>query len=243
MYKYVWILLFFSQLSYVNTANAFDYYILALSWQSAWCESRPTSRVCKDQAPGDFGATHFSLHGLWPSNPAESDSYCALPEATVNNYENTQWCDLPKLDLSSAVRNDLENYMPGQAACLHRHEWYKHGTCSGLSAEQYYTLSHQLVKQFAKTQFSQLITDNIGKAIKRSTLLRAFQKEIGDSRYLSLQCRTVDGQALLTEIRIYLKKDLPNTVSDVKSLLLQDTQVRAKGTCPQTIKIDEVGMG
>ncbi len=245
MSKYGWVLLLFTQFSYADKAEDFDYYVLALSWQSAWCESRPNSRVCATQTAKDFGATNFTLHGLWPSNKdnrSNSYGYCNLPKATIEAYESKRWCELPKLELSSTVRGDLKTYMPGQASCLQRHEWYKHGTCSGLSADQYYTLSHQLVKLFAQTKFSQLIADNAGKIVKRVTLLRAFQKEFGDSRYLSLQCRKVEGESLLTEIRIYLKKDLQNVVSDLKSLLPETKKLRGRGTCPQTMKIDEVGM-
>src|SRR5438552_1569673 len=41
-------------------------YVFALSWQSAFCETKSNKTECRAQNPNEFDATNFTLHGLWP---------------------------------------------------------------------------------------------------------------------------------------------------------------------------------
>jgi len=41
-------------------------YVLAVSWQPAFCETRPRLPECRSQTADRFDATNFTLHGLWP---------------------------------------------------------------------------------------------------------------------------------------------------------------------------------
>ncbi len=49
-------------------------YVLAVSWQPGFCETRPTRKECVDQTSDRFDATHFSLLCLWPLR----QSYCGV---------------------------------------------------------------------------------------------------------------------------------------------------------------------
>jgi ribonuclease I len=69
--------------------------------------------------------------------------------------------------------------MPGAESCLERHEWYKHGTCSGISADAYFALSNGLVASFAQTEFNQYIASQIGRDVARNDLLDRFEAEFG----------------------------------------------------------------
>ncbi|MGB5596474.1 MAG: hypothetical protein WBM62_20900, partial [Crocosphaera sp.] len=42
-----------------------DDYLLALSWQPAFCETRPTKTECLTKDTDTFEAGNFVLHGLW----------------------------------------------------------------------------------------------------------------------------------------------------------------------------------
>jgi len=194
----------------------FDNYTLALSWQPAFCESKPNKLECQSQHEGQFYANQ--------------------------QYKRKRWCDLPKLNLSKLVRKQLSQFMPGYISCLQRHEWYKHGSCSGLSENDYYVVSNQLVELFSKTRFSQYVAKNVGKYVNRKALLKQFDKEFGQGsrHYLALKCQKVRGTSLLTEIRIFLKKEL-STVSDFKHLF-PEKKLKVRGTCPRSFKIDEVGI-
>jgi ribonuclease T2 len=96
-------------------SGGFDYYLLALSWAPHYCASHPGdhSRECTAHAA-------FVLHGLWPQS------------------ENVA----PPMDCgeasppSSATVDHMLNFMPSRG--LIQHEWSKHGTCSGLSADAYF---------------------------------------------------------------------------------------------------------
>jgi len=222
-------------------AGKFYFYTLALSWQAAFCESKPQKPECQSQNEKRFDAYHFVLHGLWPNvkgDKGHSYGYCNVPKRIMNR----RWCDMPRLDLSKEVRKNLGKFMPGSVSCLQRHEWYKHGSCSGLSENDYFALSNQLVKLFSETDFSRYVANNVGKYVKRKDLLKAFDKEFGKGSraYLLLRCKKVRGTSLLTEIQIHLKKNL-SEISDFRQLFPKE-KLRVHGTCPRRFKIDEVGV-
>jgi ribonuclease T2 len=93
----------------------FDYYLFTLSWSPEYCLSHGTSPECGSSK--HFG---FVVHGLWPQ--FESGSF---PE----NCSNAPGPSNPSQFL---------NIMPDPG--LIQHEWTTHGTCSGLSANDYFKL-------------------------------------------------------------------------------------------------------
>jgi ribonuclease T2 len=102
-------------------AGAFDYYVLALSWSPTWCalEGRARGAAQCDRAHG------WVLHGLWPQNTRGWPSYC-------------QTAQRPPSRAMTAGMADIMG-APGLAW----HQWKKHGTCSGLSAADYFALSRR----------------------------------------------------------------------------------------------------
>ncbi|MBZ5640948.1 MAG: ribonuclease T2 [Acidobacteriia bacterium] len=99
-----------------GSAGVFDYYVLSLSWSPEHCVSARADADGEQCSPGrKFG---FVVHGLWPQ------------------YE-TGWpesCGAEPLD--RAVGDRMLDIMPSPK--LIRHEWEKHGTCSGLPASSYF---------------------------------------------------------------------------------------------------------
>ena len=55
-------------------------YLLALSWQPSFCETKPSKPECESQTPQRFDATNLVLHGLWPQPRA--NVYCNVQGAT-----------------------------------------------------------------------------------------------------------------------------------------------------------------
>lgn len=91
----------------------FDYYLLTLSWSPTYCLIHPGDRAeCAHKGYG------FVLHGLWPQFDAGG-----YPEN----------CSLDSL--SPAAEAAGREVYP--SANLLRHEWQRHGTCSGLDAVDY----------------------------------------------------------------------------------------------------------
>jgi ribonuclease T2 len=223
----------------------FDYYVLALNWEPAFCETEPGKEECETQAAGRFDATNFVLHGLWPNVTGDDDhtfSYCDITQGVIRQDKAGDWCDMPQISLSDTVWQDLTVSMPGTASCLHNHEWYKHGVCAGMSPDAYYALTNVLVERFAATEFNHYVAKRAGDDVARRDLLDQFDVEFGDgaSDYLSLRCTKVDGVSLLTEIQIVLRPDL--AALDDFTALFPDEKIPPEGSCPQTFKVDRVGL-
>ncbi len=101
----------------------FDYYLLTLSWAPEFCHGHANSPECDGRHNG------FVVHGLWPQfQDGRWPSHCSnTPEAS---------------DSSSML-----DIMPDPR--LIAHEWATHGTCTGLTAAQYFRVvrkAYQTVK-------------------------------------------------------------------------------------------------
>lgn len=188
-------------------AQAMDY-VLALSWQPAFCDSRPQKTECANQTPERFDATNFILHGLWPQ--PQSNSYCHVPQRDISNDKNSNWDDLPPVRLSEAVAKELATYMPGVQSHLDRHEWTKHGTCARRAPDDYFTLGMSLVKTMDKGATAALVRANIGNTVERQALCDAMIQDFGPDVVNSAQFKigTVgkknNQRFMLNEIWIYL---------------------------------------
>lgn len=95
----------------------FDYYLLNLSWSPAFCAISGSSPQCAAH-PG------FILHGLWPQNRVGSwPANCVTHQPGPT--DPAAWLDITP-DLS-----------------LITHEWTKHGTCTSLNGDSYFTIARQ----------------------------------------------------------------------------------------------------
>lgn len=102
-------------------AGKFDYYLVALSWSPAYCADQGGERNDPQCAPGRRFA--FVLHGLWPQ------------------YSNGRWPQFCAEEPGLKDPAAMLDIMPSPA--LVRHEWRKHGTCTGLGAEGYFALARK----------------------------------------------------------------------------------------------------
>lgn len=106
-----------------ESEGSFDYYLLVLSWSPTHCSSdagrgRDDDLQCRSGRP--YG---FVLHGLWPQNERGWPESCSTTERDVSNANMTA-----ALKLSPSAE-------------LVQHEWEKHGTCAGLSQDDYFAAS------------------------------------------------------------------------------------------------------
>ena len=95
----------------------FDFYVLSLSWSPSYCEAEGNDRAAAECAGGRPYA--FVVHGLWPQYERGFPADCDSPD----------WPSRRAVDAMTDVMPD-----PG----LVRHEWRKHGTCSGLGPDAYF---------------------------------------------------------------------------------------------------------
>ena len=226
-------------------AGVYDYYVIALNWQPSLCELRPSLRACDGQHKGRFDANNLALHGLWPSALSDTNyayGYCGVEDPLIAIDKKGNWCDLPMLALEDSTRDRLSQFMPGARACLHRHEWFKHGTCSGLTEEAYFRVSNRIVEIFSTSRFNALVANHAGRTIERDRLLQAFEEDFGANsrRNLHLRCKAIDEQPTLAEVFVYLHKDLAGI--ERSSLPFPDLSLPSRDTCPNLIKVDAVGL-
>lgn len=104
-----------------SVAGVFDYYLLALSWSPTFCLTRPDNAQCTGKGYG------FVLHGLWPQYTNGGWPQSCPPMAALSRAERAQ---------------GLTVFVTPQ---LLKHEWAKHGTCSGLGAPAYLDLADKAV--------------------------------------------------------------------------------------------------
>jgi len=122
-----------------QTQGNFDYYLLSLSWAPNYCAEHPGDNSTECRSGNHKG---FVLHGLWPQS---------------NEGEPLMSCQPARPVAGDIVRHMLEYYpSPG----LIQHEWEKHGTCSGLSAQEYFAKVEQAFKAVQPPeQFKNLSSD------------------------------------------------------------------------------------
>jgi ribonuclease T2 len=99
-------------------AGQFDFYVLALSWSSGFCEIEGDRKEREQCAPG--AKLGFVLHGLWPQNERGYPTDCAPAGRTPSRAA---------MDIAAAA-------YPSEG--LARHQWRKHGTCAGESPTDYF---------------------------------------------------------------------------------------------------------
>ncbi|MBN2006983.1 MAG: ribonuclease T2 [Anaerolineae bacterium] len=235
-----------SDMPWLGAEGDFDYYVLALSWEPAFCETKPDKEECETQTTGRYDAANFVLHGLWPNLKGDNQhtfGFCDVPKSVIRQDEAGDWCDMPEVEMSDSVWQDLTRLMPGTASCLQNHEWYKHGTCAGMPADAYFALANELATLFAESDFNNYVAGQVGDEVNRRDLLNRFDDEFGPgaSDNLSLRCTKVGGTSLLSEIQIALRPDLAEI--ETWEELFPGEKTPTQGNCPQTFKVDRVGAG
>jgi ribonuclease T2 len=108
----------------------FDFYVLSLSWSPSYCAAEGED-ANRQQCGGDrsYG---FIVHGLWPQ----------FERGYPENCRTNQPLDVPRDQLAA-----LYDIMP--SAGLIRHQWRKHGSCAGLSQQDYFAVLRAAWEQVA----------------------------------------------------------------------------------------------
>jgi len=167
-----------------HTAGDFDYYVLALSWSPNWCALEGDSRgspQCDDDA--DFG---WVLHGLWPQY---EDGW---PQDCRHSFRNPSRGD-------TAAMADIMG-----TSGLAWHQWNKHGSCSGLSPDDYFALSREAYGKITRPQVLRDLDRPV--TLPASLIEEAF---IRDNPFLSEDQITITCRSgRIQEARICLTTDL-----------------------------------
>jgi ribonuclease T2 len=209
--------------------------ILGLSWHPGFCEGRPKAAECRDQAADAPSARQFSLHGLWRVRK----SYCGVPEALKDQDKKRSWLDMPELALGDTLKVELARAMPGMASGLERHEWIKHGTCSGDVAADYYARSLALLAEVNASEVQALFARKLGERLGEAEIKSAFETAFGPGSgdKVRLRCRKDGDRRVITGLTIGLGE--AETDTDLTALIA--AAGRTKFGCTEGI-VDRTGL-
>jgi ribonuclease T2 len=165
----------------------FDFYVLSLSWSPSYCEAAE-ERSSNRSDPQCEGARPFSfvVHGLWPQ------------------YERgfPSWCQVPAPRIPRSLVDGMLDIMPSPRLVFH--EWDRHGTCSGLSAQAFFDIMRKaraevkIPDAFAGIDKPKMVTP--GDVL--DAFLQANPKLARDEIAIACDAKR------LTEVRICMSKDL-----------------------------------
>lgn len=181
-------------------------YVLAISWQPAFCETAPRKPECRSQTANRYDASNFALHGLWPQ--PRSQAYCGVDGATEENDRQGRWHDLPWNHLDENLWQRLRRMMPGTKSGLHKHEWIKHGTCmKGTDATHYFAVSLDLLEQVNTSAMRELFASSIGRKLDGDDIRAAFEADFGkgSGSRLRIACERDGSRQIIREVTIGLR--------------------------------------
>ncbi len=138
-----------------DVAGEFDYYVLALSWSPNWCALEGDSRR---SAQCDSGkALGWVLHGLWPQYERGWPANCR------HTFRNPSRADtLAMADIMGT-------------SGLAWHQWNKHGSCSGLSPQNYFALSRRAYDSITRPAVFRQLQNPV--ALPASVIEQAFIRD------------------------------------------------------------------
>ena len=234
----------------------FDRYVLALSWQTGFCQSmqdrnRSEPEECRLQQEPDNKADFLTVHGLWPGLPKSIAARgvderrwmrfgCAtrpipnLPEARASRK-----CAAPETGLSLESAAKLSAVMPGAGgrSCLERYEYAKHGACFGFDPDAYFGTMVRMNNEVKNSEAGKFLAENYGRTVSRSAFDAAVAKSWGRENVKAVKLSCHGNPAYLTEIQLSLKADNINQTLSAQSFLPQPHP----GSCGKQFIIDKVG--
>jgi ribonuclease T2 len=160
-----------------SPGSDFGFYLLSMTWEPNRCCSERDQPSCA-QLAGSFAATHLTLHGLWPNftdeqsrgKPRAWPQYCGT-------YQRCEQTEDPSCAPGAAVPDELARLAPGYIAgtgAFATHEWSKHGSCTRLSAADYFRAELAAIRAIPGDATPGALHAAVGADLARDDLQRAF---------------------------------------------------------------------
>ncbi|HEX4297065.1 MAG TPA: ribonuclease [Devosia sp.] len=213
-------------------------FVLAASWEPAFCEGQSGKPECKAETATSFEADHFALHGLWPQ--PRSNSYCSVDAADEASDKAGHWSSLPAVTLNADTRAELDKVMPGTQSALERHEWLTHGTCYGADQQHFFTDALTAMSALNASPVRDLFASHVGQQLSQDDIRAAFDKAFGAGagERVRIACETDGSRRIIGELTIGItgKIDKPEGIG---ALIL--AAAPTSGGCTGGI-VDAVGL-
>ena len=171
-----------------------DSSVLALTWGPSLCQVQAAVRGCQNGNVAKMGPS-FVLHGLWPQ--PSTMRYCGVPEAAADRRSPPELPPQLRARLA-AIMSDSTSMAP--------HEWFAHGTCSGVSPNEYFSIAAALSDD-AVAVLDRVFNDARGRRLSSRTVRQAVDAAFGDGtgNRVSLTCRPAGTNGdVVYEVRLSL---------------------------------------
>ncbi|WP_437888922.1 ribonuclease I [Phytobacter sp. V91] len=234
----------------------FDHYVLALSWQTGFCQSlhdrgSPEPDECRLQKEHERKQDFLTVHGLWPSLPksiaargVDNNRWlrygCASrPVPNMPEAKASRKCAGGETGLSLEMANKLNAEMPGAGgkSCLERYEYAKHGVCFGFDPDAWFGVMVRMNQEMKHSAVGTFLADNYGKSVSRRDFDAAMSRAWSEKSIKSVKLICSGNQARLTELQFTLDAGVINNPLSPRSFTSQPHP----GNCGNTFIIDQVG--
>jgi len=142
----------------------FNVYVMAMSHQADFCYQHRHDDYPGCHNPKEFWKGHLTIHGLWPSRLDGSwPSSCSREPFKESTWDD-MGSDLERLWPNIKTTDDDRKYPD-----FWKHEWSKHGTCSGLPQEVFFKAA---LDHFLETP--SLVREKYGATVTKTELKEAY---------------------------------------------------------------------
>ncbi len=169
--------------------------VLVLTWAPSLCKIETSASGCRSGRVERLGQS-FVLHGLWPQ--PRSQQYCDVPKKAAARERKP-------LALPPDLANRLQTMM-SDSDVMAPHEWYAHGTCSGVTPAEYFGIATGLAEQAIA-----ILDPVFDRAVGRQLTARSVRDAVdaragsGTGARVTLVCRGAQGAApVVYEVRMSL---------------------------------------
>lgn len=176
--------------------------LFVATWGPSLCKVDPPNSGCRSGHVGEMGRT-FVLHGLWPQ--PFSNQYCDVPKDVAERAAKINGPDMPSVDIPQDVRADLQANL-SDGSVMAPHEWYAHGTCSGVAPGKYFGDAVTLIGQ-ARAILDPIFNQAAKRTLNLSTVRDQFDAQFGKGAgdRVALSCRNATGEgSLVYEVQMSL---------------------------------------
>ena len=179
-------------------SGKYDFLVYAVSWNPGFCATQKSIITnCTNQ---------FKVHGIWPYYKTDGrdnirnyhPSYCYNSRGCHSFID----CDISINTIKKIQQDKTLSALYPRNDNLFKHEWKKHGTCSGLKQFQYF----KQAQKYKDSAFPYL--RNLFNFIKRhkneSVSVSKLRKRL--PKNVSLWCKKYNGKNYLYEVNFFITK-------------------------------------
>ena len=169
--------------------------LLVVTWAPSLCKVEPSNSGCRSGHVGSMGQA-FVLHGLWPQPSTEQ--FCDVPKRTPDRSRSP-------VSLPPELQTSLKAMM-SDSARMTTHEWYAHGTCSGVTPPEYFGIAATLADEAAAV-LDPIFEQAAGTRVSAGSVREAFDTRFGAGagKRVGLTCRDASGTgSIMYEVQLSL---------------------------------------